>query len=459
MGANPRGAALAARRYLARAGPLLLALATGWGCLQIIGEEFTGGVHGTTGGGSSSGGTSGGAIGTSSGSSGGSSGGISTASGSSGTGGRGTTSGTTTGSTTGSSTGHLATGTSSGTSGGTIVLPVLQPTLILESGSESFGPVALAAGSAGNQSDGARLVYSVGDGGHFSISFLPLGMDGGALSDNQVLAETGSGLPGPPNVSVANDGDDTAVCWEDIGANSNPYNGCIVRDVSVGLVKCASVGDAGVEPSFSSCGAQPNLVFSASDGITQLFWDGPFGQVWHYGKAPYDSAQTLASGAFAAAAAAAHLDIYSLPLPSLTLQFVSDPFDGTYGSQPAAIDPNFPAGGQFALATQPAKKLFGIAELQRNGLRGIVWQVDEELVAAAAAISPMPLVGPVAAGTCTSKFAYAAVASGGALFFARQDFVGDLVGNAYVLGRIHDPVTSLVLARGGTSNVFLAASS
>jgi hypothetical protein len=379
------------------------------------------------------------------------------------------------GSVNGSSSSAGSSGTSGGTgtgTGSTSGLPLLLPTFLLDAGlGLIFGPISITAPNTGNYDAAARLAFSVGGDGEFAVEIQTLTGDGLA-SGAPVAVATTALLTTLPNLSVSDDGTQTAVCWEDFGTTTDPYY--CGENYDGPLVLCASIPEAGgaVESSYSGCGTEPAIVLNSPANQSVLFFDNgadlvgwAYGQSWgqsvgedldppgEYVAIPLDAAR---SGLIGFGFDNGGLDSGLLLAPT--------GYPGCCDREPAGVilDRSFPPVGQVAAASDLGSGSIGVVELTASGLRAITWQLDagsEMTIPLSSMVEPG---GQLAVAGCLEGFVYLAVTSSGVLLFTETSFDGHVIpdgGGEIALGGLHDAVTSMAVAPAGDGSAFLAVSS
>jgi hypothetical protein len=415
----------------------------------------------------------------------------------------------------GSSSGGTSSGTTTsgtGTSGTTTGLTPVDTI---------FGPVAIAAVPAPSDLGAARLVYSKGDGGQFGIMLQSLAGDGGPLGDPLQVATTGvwwgsadGGEPSilypvaPPNVTVADDGSQIAICWEDYGpAWSAVASSACDPTGDQAVVRCVSVPEGGGIPdaSYANCGHAPSLVFNPVRGDTQLFFAGAGSSVspleeWAYGQGAEVSQELSTMSAtrptgvsLASGEGVVYTEINDNWGPQLGELFLatSGYADGAYlddGS--TVVDPaytSFQLEGcgkvptPFVAASNLADTIEVLEWQQEPGcetppqLLQFIWQVDAGVGEAPTEIqSTVPLLGAIAVGVCPDGFENFMTTAFGTVFVARVDFDGGAsAAPSYLtlpgfnqtpgLNRVDntgfsEPATSLAVALAPGGKLFLAIS-
>jgi len=380
----------------------------------------------------------------------------------------------TTGSTTAaaSSTG----GSSSGTTGGSSTGPTLAPILLLDAGEDVvFGPVSIVGGLNGPSSGGARLAYSMSDGGPFNVYLQGFSDEALPAGAPELIAGTSPGLFGAPGVSVSNYGNETALCWDDNGVSTDPFGGQACSTGIGPIVICATIAAQGAPPQnvFSDCGNSAQLIFNPADGVTQLLvYNGDFQLTEAFFPSAGDAITLNSSLPVVGVPVLSGLDevFFGMPSSGMIPGCISQGLTVVrhlYGGstlQPicSPVDASFDPDGQFAVAGNPTVELAGILELDGAGLRASVWGID-----AGIATEPIPSAeaptGPLAAGPCPNGFGYVTMTADGSLLFTEQAFDGTLMpdGGLLQLGRFSSaPITtSMAVAPSLDGGLFLAVSS
>jgi hypothetical protein len=364
------------------------------------------------------------------------------------------------GTTLGGSTG----GISQGATTGSFVAPTPGLKFLLDAGQgEVFGPIAIAPSSGASAVDGVKLAYSAGDGGQFQVSVQSFSSDCHPSGPPIEVSTTNRGLSEPPNLTVSDDGERVAICWEDYASIPNPSDSPCSDGGPV--VLCASLLGAIAEltPTFSSCGDRPSLVFNPTDDSTQLFIrvDSQGGAEWDYGSGLGESIGLWATDSFVAFPVSQETDamLFSgVATPFTTgLWLSSNSFSPQCGydcdgGRIADIDPSFD-GGEFAASPLLASHSVGIAELGRFGLRGIVWQIDSERGMTSSIPTSEPVVGPVATGTCSTGFGYLVASDGGSVLLAEQAFDGTPLPTVKAIALATNGFTSELTSMATTSGI------
>ncbi len=382
--------------------------------------------------------------------------------------------------------------------------------LLLDAGPDTvFGPVAIAAVPASGFG-AAKLVYSAGDGGQYGVMVQTLANDGSPVgaptlvaATNLIVYQQDAGpidlvyAESPPAVAVADDGQQTAVCWEDLGQSTNLDAGCPASEPS-GLVLCAALADSDgdLDASYSNCGGSPQLVFSPTDGITELFLVehsygiGPNLVNWVFGQG-WDTARTLTSQLEGPVAvplpSGGGAAVYTLLDPSTSgtasglylsqVDFSSGTF---FSDQITEIDSAYQSYDQVqdavAAASSQSASVVGVLEFENGVLSELAWDVDAGTGSSPVVIpSAPPLVGAIAAGACPNAFGYLAATEHDTVLFVEATFDGRLLpattkfvdlqsfNQTPGLVRLNNngwvvPSTSLAVAPAPGGNLFLAIS-
>ncbi len=405
---------------------------------------FSTNIHGIATGGTDTGGGSTGVVATGSAAgSGSATGGTSTGSGGSGS--SGTSSGGTSGTT--------------GTTGTAIVTPPLG--LLLDAGTETiFGPVALAVEPNGGSQD-ARLAYSEVDGGQYGIMLLTLDSQGRPIGNALQLATTGDILTdygdgnlsltpiAPPDVTVADDGTTTTICWADFSVTPNPDEPPICAVDTASSVRCAAVPDDGEHPdaSFANCDAEPRLVFNPSDGKTQLFFRGILPDSrngllgWGVGQSPDATLLVTDAGDTYVATPLPNgrdgvvfswqldFNVYHQLRPAgLWLASTGFADGGSPATTTVLLDPTYsPANTHFAATGLPTAGTAAILQYDGLHLRALVWSPDAPDAGSWIDLpSSEPPDGAVAVGICPDGYAYLATTIRGHVLMTAGAFDGGL---------------------------------
>jgi len=373
------------------------------------------------------------------------------------------------------STGGTTTGTSAAGSSTGSFIPTLTLTYLLDAGIGTvFGPVALSLTPTDGGSGIAKLVYSGGQPGSFEVTLQALSEAGMALGDPIAVAATDAALISPPNVTVFDDGRDTAVCWEDYGSTSNPFLGECMNAGENPLVLCATVAEGGSSSeSYSACGSRPLLVFNGASaplnldgGDLQLYYQDyvDVAQVWAYG---YDVGISASWGPinipFAVSPLAPNLDeIVHAADGGLVATLIYFSGGGYSQSSSATIDPLFATNGQLAVTSKLDSEALGVLELDDSGLRATSWQFDGGAHWLTAIPAPTDPIGPLGATSCPSGFGFLAITDGGDLLLAKTLFDGEIAsvaGGLFALDDFESTATSLAVAPNLDGGLLIAVSS